>query len=186
MTLASYLRFHCRRVPGAGARTKVAVTTLRRATPSDFSELLDLTEAVAAEGLWLGTESGFDRERYRSNWMRWTDDPRFLMLVVADDAGTLVGNLAVYPDLEYGFQLGMLVAASHRGMGIGRTMLDAAIGWAREHAIPALHLFVFPHNERALRLYRSLDFHEVERFSADVKRKSGEVWDTILMRKEIS
>ena len=160
------------------------MTDLRRATPADFTDLLELYEAVATEGRWLGTESGFDRDRYRSNWMRWIDDPRFLM-VVACDGETLVGNLAVYPDLEYGFQLGMLVKESYRGRGVGRDLLVAAIDWAREHAIPALHLFVFPHNERALRLYRSLDFREIERFPADVKRKNGEVWDTILMRKEL-
>jgi GNAT superfamily N-acetyltransferase len=158
---------------------------LRRATAADFGPLLDLTEDVAAEGRWIGTEPGFDRERYRSNWMRWIDDPRFLMLV-AHDGERIVGNLAVYPDLEYGFQLGMLVAADFRGAGVGRALLEAAIGWARDHAIAALHLFVFPHNERALRLYRSLGFIEIERYPADVKRKSGEVWDTILMRKELA
>jgi ribosomal protein S18 acetylase RimI-like enzyme len=158
---------------------------LRRATAADFGQLLELHEEVAAEGRWIGTEPGFDRERYRSNWMRWIDDPRFLMLV-ALDADTIVGLLSVYPDLDYGFQLGMLVAKSYRGAGIGRALLQASIDWARDHAIAAVHLFVFPHNERAIRLYRSVGFFEIERFPADVKRKSGEVWDTILMRKELS
>ena len=157
---------------------------LRRATPDDFTALLELYEAVAAEGRWIGTEPGFDRDRYRANWLRWIDDPRFLMIVAVRDE-KIVGNLAVYPDLEYGFQLGMLVDERHRGTGIGRALLVHAIDWAAEHDIVALHLFVFPHNERALRLYRSIGFAEVERFPADVKRKSGEVWDTILMRKEL-
>lgn len=157
---------------------------LRRATADDFGQLLDLYEAVAAEGRWIGTEPGFDRERYRFNWLRWIDDPRFL-LIVAATGGTVVGNLAVYPDLEYGFQLGMLVASAHRGRGVGRALMEHAIAWARDHAIPAVHLFVFPHNERALALYRSMGFVEIERYPADVKRANGEVWDTLLMRKEL-
>lgn len=158
---------------------------LRRATTDDFGPLLDLYEAVAAEGRWIGTEPGFDRERYRFNWLRWLDDPRFLF-IVALDGDEVVGNLAVYPDLNYGFQLGMLLDATHRGLGIGRAMMEYALNWAREHAIAAIALFVFPHNERALALYRSMGFVEVERFPADVLRTSGEVWDTILMRRELA
>jgi ribosomal protein S18 acetylase RimI-like enzyme len=158
---------------------------LRRATTDDFGPLLDLYEAVAAEGRWIGTEPGFDRERYRFNWMRWIDDPRFLF-IVALDGDEVVGNLAVYPDLNYGFQLGMLLDASHRGLGIGRAMMEHALDWGREHAIATIALFVFPHNERALALYRSMGFVEIERFPADVKRTSGEVWDTILMRRELT
>ena len=157
---------------------------LRRATADDFAQLLDLYEAVAAEGRWIGTEPGFDRDRYRSNWLRWLDDPRFL-LIVATDGDAVVGNLAVYPDLEYGFQLGMLVDEGHRHRGIGRAMMLHALDWAREHAIAAVHLFVFPHNERAIALYRSMGFVEIERYPADVKRANGELWDTLLMRKEI-
>ncbi len=157
---------------------------LRRAVPADFDELLRLYDTVAAERLWLGTEPGFDHERYRFNWLRWIDDPRFYM-IVACDGSAIVGNLAIFPDGEYGFQLGMLVAQSHRGLGLGRAMLEAAFTWAREHGVKALHLFVFPHNERALALYRSTGFIEIERFPADVKRQDGEVWDTILMRREI-
>ncbi|HVA29252.1 MAG TPA: GNAT family N-acetyltransferase [Candidatus Baltobacteraceae bacterium] len=160
------------------------MVSLRRATAGDFSQLLDLYEAVAAEGRWIGTEPGFDRERYRSNWLRWLDDPRFLLIVVVDE-GMIVGNLAVYPDLNVGFQLGMLVAASHRGRGVGRALLEHALDWAREHAIPAVHLFVFPHNDRAIALYRSMGFVQIERYPADVKRASGEVWDTLLMRREL-
>jgi len=45
-------------------------------------------------------------------------------------------------------------------------------------------LHVFPHNEAARTLYEQNSFWEVERFERDVTRQSGEVWDTILMRKE--
>lgn len=79
--------------------------------------------------------------------------------------------------------LGMMVDARRRGGGIGKALLDAICGWARARAIPQLSLLVFPHNERALRLYRGAGFEEVERYPADVTRKDGTVWDTILMRK---
>ena len=49
----------------------------------------------------------------------------------------------------------------------------------------ALSLHVFPHNEAAIALYRSAGFVEIERFERDVTRQTGEVWDTIFMRKEL-
>lgn len=57
------------------------------------------------------------------------------------------------------------------------TVLDAA----RERGLKSIGLHVFPHNERAIGLYRSVGFVENERLAQAVPRQSGEVWDTIRM-----
>ncbi|MDE2483563.1 MAG: GNAT family N-acetyltransferase [bacterium] len=157
---------------------------MRRSVPEDFSALLDLFKEVAAEGRWIGTEPGFDRARYRTNWERWFHDPRFLMLS-ALDRERLVGNLSVYPDPSLGFEFGMLVAPTHRRRGIGRALIEHACAWAREREIAALYLHVFPHNLAALALYRALGFVEVERHVAAMVRANGEAWDVLRMRKEL-
>jgi ribosomal protein S18 acetylase RimI-like enzyme len=156
---------------------------VRRMTQRDLDGNLALFDRVADEGLWIGTEPGYDRKLYRSNWERWIDDPRQLFLV-AVDGDEVVGNIGVRPHEEYGYMLGMMVDRTRRSQGIGRALLDAAIAWGRERSLNALHLLVFPHNERAIALYRACGFVEVERYENDVTRQDGSVWDTILMRKD--
>lgn len=43
---------------------------VRHATEADFDALLALFERVAAERKWIAAEPGFDKEKYRSAWLR--------------------------------------------------------------------------------------------------------------------
>jgi RimJ/RimL family protein N-acetyltransferase len=49
--------------------------------------------------------------------------------------------------------------------------------------LPEVSLLVFPHNERALALYRNAGFEQRQYYPNDVTRQTGEVWDTVLMTK---
>jgi RimJ/RimL family protein N-acetyltransferase len=40
---------------------------------------------------------------------------------------------------------------------------------------------VFPHNERAIALYRKFGFVEEGRRVKQIRRASGEIWDSIMM-----
>jgi ribosomal protein S18 acetylase RimI-like enzyme len=157
---------------------------IRSATEADFDGLLALFDEVAAELIFIGTEPGYDRELYRRGWAASLADPNCLLLV-ADDGGTVAGMLGVGAHGGAGPHVGMLVSRTHRRRGLGRALLEAAVAWGRERGVPSLSLFVFPHNEGARALYRAMGFAEIERFERDVTRQSGEVWDTILMRKEL-
>jgi ribosomal-protein-alanine N-acetyltransferase len=112
------------------------------------------------------------------------DDPTRLLLV-ATDGDRVIGMLGTWGQSDHGINFGMLVSAAYRRMGAGRALLEATADWARKFGAPALTLHVFPHNEAAIALYRSAGFVEMERFERDVTRQDGEVWDTILMRKEL-
>jgi ribosomal-protein-alanine N-acetyltransferase len=96
-----------------------------------------------------------------------------------------VGALNTWGHSGHGVPIGMLVSAAFRRRGAGRALLAAAAAWAQKLGAPALTLSVFPHNEAAIALYRSAGFVEFERRERDVPRQSGEVWDTIHMRKEL-
>jgi len=150
----------------------------------DIDAALGLFGRVAAEGLWLGTEPGFDRQHYRDIFSRALGLGN--AMIVAEDGDALVGMMTTYEHVDYGWTIGMLVNESHRGLGIGRAMMEHLFAWANARGIKELSLLVFPHNERALRLYRATGFTEVERYANDVRRKSGDVWDTILMRKTLA
>jgi ribosomal protein S18 acetylase RimI-like enzyme len=143
-----------------------------------------LFDAVAAERRWIGTEPGFDRERYRASWRKQLDG-KSAAAFVATYGGRVVGYIGTYAHEEYGLLFGLLVHERHRGMGIGARLLDRAIAWARKRGYPQISLLVFAHNERAIALYRDRGFEQREYFERDVTRQSGEVWDTILMTKTL-
>ncbi len=75
----------------------------------------------------------------------------------------------------------MLVIREWRGLGVGSALLAAAIEWARENELHKLCLSVFPHNERGIALYRRFGFVEEGRRVRQMRRSSGELWDTIEM-----
>ncbi len=158
--------------------------TIRDMKLGDIDTALRLFDRVAAERLWLGTEPGFDRRHYRDVFGRAIGLGNAMF--VSEDGGAIVGLLTTYEHVDYGWTIGMLVDESRRGLGIGRAMMERLFTWANGRGIAELSLLVFPHNERALRLYRSTGFTEVERYAEDVRRKSGELWDTILMRKTLA
>jgi ribosomal protein S18 acetylase RimI-like enzyme len=51
-----------------------------------------------------------------------------------------------------------MVARTHRGLGIGRALLDQSVSWARAAGVRKLELHVFPWNEPAIRLYDRYGF----------------------------
>ncbi len=151
----------------------------------DIEGALQLTESVAAERIWIGTEPGFDRERYASRWRIRINQPSSAVLV-AIVGDRVVGFADVYPDAEFGQLLGMFVDKDFRGCGVGKQLLNGLIAWARGRGLPSMSLHVFPHNERAIALYKSAGFVEITRVPDHSRRRSGEVWEAILMTKDLS
>ncbi len=86
-------------------------------------------------------------------------------IVVADDAGRLVGYAAAYGGSYRRNQHSATIVAgvlqSHAGQGLGRRLFERLLRWAPEHGISRLELTVMTHNEPAVRLYRGMGF-EVE------------------------
>jgi ribosomal protein S18 acetylase RimI-like enzyme len=160
----------------------MAGVTIRAMENRDLDAVLQLFERVTEERLWIGTEPGFDPEERRRIY---SDAIARGGCFVAEADGTVVGMLTAYPHEEYGWAIGMMLDVAYRGRGIGSMLLEQLEAWACERDVPHLSLLVFPHNERALALYRRNGYAEVKRFPADVRRSTGEIWDTILMRKTL-
>jgi GNAT superfamily N-acetyltransferase len=53
---------------------------------------------------------------------------------------------------------GMWVASAFRGLGLGRALLEAALGWARSEDFSAVRLWVPAHSDRARSLYSGAGF----------------------------
>ena len=158
---------------------------IRRAVPGDAAGLVELARAVGAEpeGWLISTEewrSAAEERRYLRATRR---TPHAAVFVAAAPEG-LVGRLSVardpHPASFHVADLGLMVAASHRRHGIGRALLEAAVGWAREVGVTKLELHVFPHNEPAIALYEGFGFVK-EGYRRGHYRRGGELIDAILM-----
>jgi GNAT superfamily N-acetyltransferase len=115
--------------------------TIEIAQAPDIDTVLALVEALLAE---LGEEgqefAQIDRLRLRDGLQREmaSAEARFLALLARDDSGTAIGVLtlstsfAVYAGGEYGVIDEMYVRPEWRSRGVGRALVDAAVGLARQ------------------------------------------------------
>jgi RimJ/RimL family protein N-acetyltransferase len=152
--------------------------TVRAAVPADATAVEAVWASVAAEGEWIGTELPLHPgwgDRYltalgaeKSAWF------------IADEGGQVVGG--VFVQAEGGVaHLGMAIVEGHRGGGLGRALLSAAVGWARDRGCHKVSLEVWPHNARARRLYENAGFTEEGYLVRHYRRKSGALWDAVIM-----
>jgi RimJ/RimL family protein N-acetyltransferase len=159
--------------------------TIRRAAPGDAGALVELGRAVSSEPeAWLITEG---------DWRDVGDERRYLRAVrrsphaavyVAENEDGIVARLSLardsHPASPHVADLGLMVAAGHRRRGIGRSLLEQAVEWARESGIEKLELHVFPHNDPAIKLYEQFGF-EREGLRRNHFRRGGRLVDATLM-----
>jgi RimJ/RimL family protein N-acetyltransferase len=170
-------------VPGSPPPAGVEV---RSARPADAREALALIARVAAEGRWIRTEDVSSerarrtRRRFRRSWTTQHAD------VVAVAGGTVIGHLGV--EREPGKQtrhvasLGMAVDEFWRGKGVGSALLAEALSWAEWAGVEKVALTVYPHNQRAINLYKKFGFSEEGRLSGHSKKASGYEDEIVMAR----
>ncbi|HEY2355498.1 MAG TPA: GNAT family protein [Gaiellaceae bacterium] len=161
---------------------------VRPADPSDAEQLARLADAVSSEPEgWLISIAG--------EWRSSADERRYLkalrryehaaVFVAERDDGLLVGRLSVgrdpHPSSAHIADVGLMVAKSARRQGVGRALLDAAVGWARTVGIRKLELHVFPWNEAGIALYDAFGFEREGYRKQQYRRGDGEYVDAILM-----
>ena len=162
-------------------RADVVGARVRPMVADDVDEALAMFGAVAEEGLWLGTEAGFDAERRREAWLAGLDDPAQGSFVGVTDESVIVGMASFALTGAGVADIGMAVADRSRGRGLGGRLLDALISAAGDVGAHKVALQVWPHNQRAIALYRSRNFVVEGRMQRHYRRRNGELWDAVLM-----
>ena len=153
---------------------------VRTATPDDLDAILDIREAVAREGIWIGAEVPLDREGDQARFLETIEGGDAAVMLVAELDRVVVGNLSMQCPIGIA-HLGMALADGHRGRGIGAALLEAAIAWAREHGAHKVDLEHWPWNHRARALYERFGFVEEGYLRRHYRRKDGSLWDAAVM-----
>lgn len=149
---------------------------IRPAEPSDARGWVRHITEVAAEGRYIRTE----QVRWTPRQMRkrfkkpWTRDE---LQVVALNRGRVIGSLWIgresHAVTSHVGSLGMSVDQEWRSKGIGSALMTEAFRWARWAGIEKLALTVYPHNQRALNLYKKFGFVEEGRLTGHSKKSYG-------------
>lgn len=132
------------------------------ATSADIDAMADLLHEL------FTLESDFkpQRERQLAALRRILDHPDRGRLFVLRDAGRVVGManaLISISTAEGGPVLileDVIVAAGHRGRGLGRRLIEHVLAWAATEGMSRVTLLADRDNASALRFYRTLGFEE--------------------------
>lgn len=161
------------------------VERLREDDWAAFRELRlrSLLDSPEAFGSTYGEESSRIERAWR-DWAagRWRGGIAVVFAGHADD-GTAVGTAT---GAEYQAEAGMAhvyamwVAPDARGAGVGRALLDAVAGWARDRGCDRLVLSVTESNEIARRFYGACGF--VDTGKRESLREGSEVRTLILSK----
>lgn len=161
---------------------------IRPAEDADAVGVLAVQAEAAAERRWIATQpeeipKPEDQVESRRKLVRDGG-----ILLVAEEGGRIVGLCGLMRGqrlaTRHTADLGLTVAASHRGRGVGRALVTAAEAWAARAGIERITLGVFVHNEAARRLYERLGY-EVEGMRRGQYRLEGRDVDEILMAKRV-
>ncbi len=136
----------------------------RPAQPNDIDTLLVMMERFyAIDGY------PFNAERTRASLTEFIADKDLgtIWMISADSQTIGYAILAVVYSFEFGGKNAFIdefyLEPEYRGKGIGRSVLEEIVDEAKRSGIHALHLETERHNERALRLYRSIRFTDHHR-----------------------
>ncbi len=140
-------------------RTTTMATTVIAMRPEHWPEV----RTIYAEGIATG-EATFETEV--PTWEAWSAAHLPAHRLVACRGDQVIGWAAVVPVSERCVYQGVVehsvyVAASARGQGVGRMLLDALIASCERAGIWTIQAGVFPENLASLRLHEACGFRRV-------------------------
>jgi len=159
----------------------IEIVPIERRHVAGFREVLD---GVAREGRWLAFIEAPPLPRIRRfvlNGLR-----SGMTQFVAVDDGRVVGwcdiNPKTHETLRHSGVLGMGVAASHRGLGVGSALLGATLAASAAKGLRRVELVVRADNAAAIRLYQRHGFELEGRLRAYMI-VDGTAYDALAMAR---
>jgi RimJ/RimL family protein N-acetyltransferase len=164
---------------------------LRRATESDARAVLAHLRRSGGETPFLsfgeeGPDLTEDDERdYLADTARSDNGIALLAEWRGEIVGCLTFNGGRRPRLRHVGELGISIARSCWGIGLGRRMISDFLAWAAAGGVVRkVNLRVRVDNDRAIALYESLGFVTEGRLTRDTA-ENGEFFDALLMGRAV-
>ncbi|HEY6901201.1 MAG TPA: GNAT family N-acetyltransferase [Puia sp.] len=141
-------------------------------------------KAIYEDGLATGNASF---QTSAPSWEEWDRSHLPHTRFVAIDGDTIAGWAALTPvsgRCVYAgvAEVSVYIAASHRGRGVGTTLLEALITESEANGIWTLQAGIFPENTASIRLHENAGFRQV-----GIRQRIGKMgnhWrDTVLLEK---
>jgi ribosomal protein S18 acetylase RimI-like enzyme len=156
--------------------------TIRPGTAADIDGAHACLDIVARERRFLATLEAPALGLSRQFWLRMiAQDDTFL---VALDRQQVIGwcdiTRAAQPPYRHSGTLGMGLLPEHRGVGVGRKLLAAALDSARHAGFERVELSVFADNGPAIGLYRAIGF-QLEGIRRRYRKLDGAFTDGLIM-----
>jgi len=139
---------------------------IRPAAPDDACSIIDTVRSNAMERSYVLMEHyGKDTVAERE-YISALDNAKNL-LIVAEAGNEVVGCLAglqadggMRQETNHILHIGLHLREAFRGLGIGRSLLDYAIEWARGTGFKKLEANIFTTNKRSLSMFKKAGFLE--------------------------
>jgi len=136
---------------------------IRRAQPDDAGDVVHLVNTVASEDVTLGIDAFPLSPEQEAAFLRLHDPSVHLCLVAVDETGGVVGHLyasrGVLASNRHVGSLAIAVAGQARRSGVGRSLIESCLAWARAVGVSKMTLSVLDTNRPAIALFEALGFH---------------------------
>ncbi len=164
-----------------------AAVTIRDATPTDLSAILDIYNDAVANTTAIWNETLVDLDN-RKAWHQARLERGFPVLV-ADVEGKIAGYASygdwrAFEGFRHTVEHSVYVEKDHRGGGIGKALMQALVERARQGGIHVMVACIEAGNAGSIRLHQGLGFREVGRFS-EVGIKFGRWLDLTCMELRV-
>jgi len=159
----------------------IDIVPIQRRHVAGFHQVVD---GVARERRWLAMQEAPPLSRIRRFVLDNLRDgaPQFVAVDDARVVGWCDVKPKVYPSQRHSGVLGMGVAASHRGRGVGTALLQATLAAAATKGLTRVELVVRADNQVAVALYERHGF-EIEGRLRSYLVIDGVAYDALQMAK---
>jgi ribosomal protein S18 acetylase RimI-like enzyme len=162
---------------------------IRTAHEEDLDGLVDTVREVAGEGTYIEAETvadALDHEEVvlRHNQLR----SRMVFVACPEDDDEVLGwvhlDLPEAEKLAHTAVLTVGVRSAYRGHGVGSTLLERGVRWARDHAYEKLYNSVPATNEAAISFLEAHGW-EVDAVREDHYKIDGEYVDEVMLATDV-
>jgi ribosomal protein S18 acetylase RimI-like enzyme len=164
---------------------------VRTAREDDLEGLLETVRTVAEEGTYIEAETVADALDHEEVVLRHNELRSRMVFVACPETGTgeeVLGwvhlDLPEAEKLSHTAVLTVGIGPAHRGRGIGSTLLERGVRWARDHAYEKLYNSVPATNEAAVSFLESHGW-VVDAVREDHYKIDGEYVDEVMMAYDV-